>query len=203
MAKKLEPTLRLADNSDVPAILSLLLTSFRSFPLFDLLYSPLQENKDYALDTIFFWGRRVKLAIGDSHSSVLVAEVPQDAAQSIASWKDRHEGNGEAWEMLEWARTRGRLEQAVPAKNTAIVGFTIWRWRDVAKLPEAAVSRHRQWSIVRSVQSSFLLAPSGPGEILTRMRRCRDQCGALDLWQVLHEERSISSEICGVLVVRG
>jgi len=149
---KLEPSLRFANNSDVPAILSLLLTSFRSFALFDFLYTPLRENKDNACDTIFYWGRRLKLAIADPYSSVIVAELPQVSLQSVVSWETRQNGNGEAWEMLDWARTKGGLEQAVSAKNVIIIGFAIWRWRDLEREPQPALT-NAQCVVGRLVQS--------------------------------------------------
>ena len=157
MAQTLKPSLRFTNNTDVPAIISLLLTSFRAFPLFDFLYTPLRTDKDNAFDTVFYWSRRVKLAISDPSSSVLVAEIPPGEVESLASWENREIGDEDAWKMLDWARTRGGLDQVVSERGTIIVGFSIWRWRDLGKLniPQAAVAETRQWAIVRFIQSSF------------------------------------------------
>jgi len=80
-----EVSIRLARESDLTAILALLLTSFRQFPLFDFLYSPLDEDFDVAHDTVFFWRRRLLLDFLDPEASVIVAEAPLDSLVSASA----------------------------------------------------------------------------------------------------------------------
>ena len=128
------PKLRYATAADVPAILALLLTSFRQFPLFDFLYSPLRQDLDRAVDTLFFWRRRVALAISDPDSAVVVAEIEGDEvglfrARDIAdgdvlasrgmNGEGEMRGEGQVstgdeerpWRMLEWLESRQREQQ--------------------------------------------------------------------------------------------
>jgi hypothetical protein len=122
--------LRLATKKDVGAIIALLLTSFREFPLFDTLYSPLREHPDYAKDTVFFWGRRVKLALADPNSVVLVTEMNYADAQSIinTSSKSKDE-NALNCKMLNWCEREG-LKQENSRSGNLVIGFAIWRLRD-------------------------------------------------------------------------
>jgi hypothetical protein len=120
-------SLRQARNTDVSTITSLVLTSFRQFPLFDYLYSPLREDIDNAHGTLFFWSRRVRAAVYDAAAMVMVAEVPFD-------WITAHEGecNKESLEILEWTTKSARLSQAQESTRMTIVGFAISRWKCAA-----------------------------------------------------------------------
>jgi hypothetical protein len=122
MATKLSPALRVADKGDAPAIISLLLTSFRTIPLFALLYAPLQLNKDNAFDTVYFWSRRVHLAIADPSSDVLVAELPITYLDNVPEWRNSDGGgNNASWQMFEWVQRRARLEQTRLKSGTVVV----------------------------------------------------------------------------------
>jgi hypothetical protein len=144
------PTLRLATEADVPAIISLLLTSFRSFPLFDFLYSPLRTDRNNAFDTIFFWSRRVKLAISNPLSAVVVAELP---ASSVNEQLLNGAGpkTGEAWLMLDWVQTKARLQQCTKTTGMFIVGFAIWQWRNVSNFPPGSSYQSRTIQAVKSL----------------------------------------------------
>ena len=54
---------RPATAADLPAVETLLLTSYRQFPLFSYLYAPLYRNLDWARDTRFFWRRQFRQAL--------------------------------------------------------------------------------------------------------------------------------------------
>jgi hypothetical protein len=124
-------TVREAEEIDIPAILSLLLTSFRQFPLFSYLYSPLNDNKDCAHDTVFFWRRRVLLDLLNPTASVVVAEVPK-LLSPIHSPSNGNEDEVEleSWRMLEWVLQNRRLSQvSKKTPGSIIVGFAIWKDR--------------------------------------------------------------------------
>jgi hypothetical protein len=124
-------SIRRAEESDIPAILALLLTSFRQFPLFTFLYAPLDCNKAAAHDTVFFWRRRLLLNLLDPAVTVLVAEVPESVpATTLTRGDDVDEVENESWNMLEWVTRNGKLSQS--SRLTAgklVVGFAIWRDR--------------------------------------------------------------------------
>jgi hypothetical protein len=119
-----EITLRLAIESDIPAITSLFLTSFRQFPLFAYLLSPLNTNLDYAHDTIWYWRRRLIVGLLDPGTQIVVAEAEKGSLSIV-------EGPGEAWEQgmqtLEWAERNGLFTSTKDGKE--VVGFAIWRVR--------------------------------------------------------------------------
>jgi hypothetical protein len=122
MANKV--TLRLATESDIPAITSLFLTSFRQFPLFAYLFSPLNTNLEFAHDTAWYWRRRLIVGLLDPGTQIVVAEVEKGSLKVV-------EGEGEDWEQglqtLEWAERNGLFTTTKDGKE--IVGFTIWRVR--------------------------------------------------------------------------
>jgi hypothetical protein len=123
---------REAEEADIPAILSLLLTSFRQFPLFTYLYSPLDENKDAARDTIFFWRRRILLGLLDPSVEIIVAEVPEALSPAAATSGDAEDlVELESQRMLDWVELNGTLSQA--SKKTpgrVVVSFAIWKDRE-------------------------------------------------------------------------
>jgi hypothetical protein len=131
-------TIRPATESDLPALLSLLLTSFRQFPLFAFLYAPLDTDLSTAKDTIFFWRRRLLLELLDPGASIVVAELA-DAEGVVGRERGREGEEGErqmtdvereSWRMLDWIGAQGELSQeswATP--GCAVVGFAIWNVR--------------------------------------------------------------------------
>lgn len=127
--------IRLATEADLPAMLSLLLTSFRQFSLFSFLYSPLNTNKDFAFDTIWVWRRRLLLGLLDPSVSIIVAELDEGVAPTLIKPDGRREPGDdsmveESWRMLEWVETKGSLSQSsVAEKAKIIVGFAIWKVR--------------------------------------------------------------------------
>lgn len=147
------PTLRPATESDLPALLALLLTSFRQFPLFRFLYAPLDSDLSAANDTVFFWRRRLLRELLDPSVSVVIAEVVDDGDGGREQRRRGHLGGGdgeaqgatgdgqqqrqqqqqmtevekESWRMLEWVVARGGLSQASMARRGClVVGFAIW-----------------------------------------------------------------------------
>lgn len=159
MSSLLPVSIRLATESDIPAILSLLLTSFRQLPLFSILYSPLYEDKSAAHDTLFFWGRRVLLDLLGEGTEIIVAEVSREqcpAAESVTppTAKEPHEGErdeikDESWQMLDWCVTKARLSQvSTKDPQNVIVGFAIWEFRKgtgVAQSPRNAQCKNSTW----------------------------------------------------------
>src|SRR5438045_3164372 len=106
-------SIRRALESDINAIVALLLTSFRQFPLFDFLYAPLNENFDVAHDTVFFWRRRLLLDLLDPEVTILVAEAPLDSLTVQAgSIHDEEQGYHilmQSRRALEWVERNGLL----------------------------------------------------------------------------------------------
>jgi hypothetical protein len=138
------PTLRLATESDLPALLSLLLTSFRQFALFRFLYAPLDTDLSAAKDTIFFWRRRLLLEVLDPGAEVVVAEVEEDLGRegrpgiSVAREDGQQQQQlvgladveKDSWRMLDWITARGELSQASQTTpGSLVVGFAIWNVR--------------------------------------------------------------------------
>src|SRR6201995_5306958 len=94
---------RTAIEADIPAMLALLLTSFRQFPLFSYLYSPIAANIEAARDTVFVWRRRLLLEMLDPAAAVFVAEVPDSLEPTQASPGDTDDQvERDSWHMLDW-----------------------------------------------------------------------------------------------------
>lgn len=125
-------TIRRATLADIPAIVSLILTSFRTFPLFSHLYSPLQKDVSAARDTAFFWRRRARAAILDPQTSVIVAEAAaQDVENDAAVARSRGGGDDLSWEFLKWgSEVEGLSQETQDAR--VVVGFAIWRWKGLS-----------------------------------------------------------------------
>jgi len=120
--------IRPATRKDLFAISVLVLTSFRQLPLFSSLYSPLNVNRDYGADTLWFWRRRIQLEMLNPDARVTVAEVGKNVkAMSREDSSEVDEVVKESWEMFEWVTKRyGVVEpQEVPG-GKVIVGFAIW-----------------------------------------------------------------------------
>jgi hypothetical protein len=122
-------SVRLAREGDLSAILALLLTSFRQFPLFDFLYSPLDNDFDVAHDTLFFWRRRLLLDLLDPEAAVIVAEAPLDCLAVSASSGDDDEVYQKSLKAQEWTEKNGLSTKSSSTKGCSIVGFAIWRFR--------------------------------------------------------------------------
>jgi hypothetical protein len=127
-------SLREATIDDIPALLSLLLTSFRRFPLFDILYDPLHTNLDYASDTIYFWHWRLKSSLrNDPSATIIVAEVDNSVeiplhppASSEILQIDR-----DSWDMLRWVNSTAGLSQSTKTNGKTMVGFAVWKWEGI------------------------------------------------------------------------
>jgi len=125
-------SLRLATENDIPSIITLLLTSFRQFSLFDYLYSPLHQDLGNAKDTIFFWTRRVKLALTDPSSAVVVAELSKGEVDQPASQTTT--ASAPSLQMLHWIESNA---SELPGRSDGdknappVVGFAIWRWKNL------------------------------------------------------------------------
>ena len=164
-----QPTVRLALASDIPSILSLVLTSYRQFPLFHHIYSPLTHDISTAHDTVFFWRRRIFLYLLQPAVTVLVAEVaaaaaltaPKSAASGEVGCVDSVEG--ESWRMLEWVRREGleeregEVEAEVERRKgkkgrKKVVGFAVWKDR-VGCHEDASVLPKADW--ISSLRSKF------------------------------------------------
>jgi hypothetical protein len=135
------PRLRLATTADLPAITALVLTSFRSFPLFDYLYHPLDVCEDYAHDTVFLWRMRVHLALCDPAAMVVVAEVPAAEVSDPSSLGlDQTEAITDATRMWQWTVNKAGLSQYSTDGKAVVVGFAIWLWKHVVPLPSMSLS---------------------------------------------------------------
>jgi len=124
-------SIRLAQESDLTAILALLLTSFRQFPLFDFLYSPLNENFNVARDTVFFWRRRLLLDLLDPETTVIVAEAPLNNLVSA----NAGEADGQTDPIyqkslgaLVWTEKNGLSTRSTLNGDNFVIGFAIWRF---------------------------------------------------------------------------
>ena len=144
-----EVSVRLAQEDDIHAIIALLLTSFRQFPLFDFLYSPLDDNFNYARDTVFFWRRRLLLGLLDPESSVIVAEAPLHSLAIPVNSKGDDEVYQKSLRACEWTEKNKLLTCCT--NGNLIVGFAIWRFR----AGEREGSRKSFEHISRSWYSSF------------------------------------------------
>jgi hypothetical protein len=145
-------SIRIATEADLPAIISLLLTSFRQFSLFSFLHSPLCTNKDAAFDTIWVWRRRLLLGLLDPTVSIIVAELDEGVASTLTKHEvvdDCREVRGysiaeESWRMLNWVETIGSLSQRSAVQNGKIIlGFAIWRLRSGVTAARSTVFQKR------------------------------------------------------------
>jgi hypothetical protein len=120
--------LRDATAEDVPALLSLLLTSFRRFPLFDILYWPLHTDKENALDTIYFWGRRLQKALWNASATIIVAEILASDAIPDKPGTLVNQLDQDSWGMFNWISSKPEFSQHNPVTGKTIVAFALWRW---------------------------------------------------------------------------
>lgn len=138
--------LRRAEATDVPAIVMLVLTSFRQFPLFSFLYSPLYEDKSRAKDTIRIWKRRVLLDLLDPATCVVVAELPKCIAATYSLNKNVDDlADDESWQMLDWInKTQMLTQSSTNHPDSLIVGFAIWNDRQGVTSGESNKKSQRQ-----------------------------------------------------------
>ncbi|CAG8949132.1 hypothetical protein HYFRA_00004754 [Hymenoscyphus fraxineus] len=135
-----KPTLRPATEQDIPSLLPLVLTSFRSFPLFSYLHSPLDNNLDLFHDTIYHWTARFLIGILDERTEVVVAEVPGGSLDSGEGGggeggegaREERERSEEVmrmgWEAMGWLERMG-MDMSKGEEEMVVVGFAIWEGR--------------------------------------------------------------------------
>ncbi|KIW07781.1 uncharacterized protein PV09_01707 [Verruconis gallopava] len=125
--------LREATVDDIPAMLSMLLTSFRRFPLFDYLYAPLHDDVSNASDTLYFWDKRLRKTLWDPSRTIIVAEgrncgLPSEPREAPTQQIER-----ESWSMLSWINS----SQALPLSSSQTVctpiGFAVWQWKGMVQ----------------------------------------------------------------------
>lgn len=158
-------SIRLAREGDLAAILTLLLTSFRQFPLFDFLYSPLDTNFDFAQDTVYFWRRRLLLDLLDPEASVIVAEAPLDSLVSARVGEPSSENDPihqKSTAALDWTERNGLSTRSTFAQDNAIVGFAIWRFRNGENTESPQIKIKRSMSCYERFKGipSILSSPS-------------------------------------------
>ena len=158
MPNNLSVRVRPATRDDIPALTTLMLTSFRQFPLIDRFYWPLRQNPDAARDTVWHWSRRFRAYMLDPSKRVMVAEaVDSDEVSRILASRQGGSETGDpivraSWGMLSWSsrfwRTnepaliqRGRATRKSPYY---VVGFAFWFVRD----PEPVEADSREIRIV-------------------------------------------------------
>lgn len=122
-------TLRAATRDDIPALLSLILTSFRRFSLFDYLYRPLHENQDYARDTLYIWNGQFLKTLWDQSARIIVAEVDGLELPATPSSDTLDSVDIDSWEMINWLANANLGRRAGGNKN--VVGFAIWRYENI------------------------------------------------------------------------
>jgi len=118
--------LRLATRDDIPAIVALVLTSYRRFPLFDFLYEPLRRNINNANDTLYFWKRRTKKSLLDHSSQLVVAEIDVPTSWQEPT-KSQDPMDEESWRMLRWLQAKRKIATSSASKSV-VVGFALWRF---------------------------------------------------------------------------
>jgi len=121
-------TIRLAQESDIPAIHSLFLTSFRQFPLFEYLFSPLNRNLDFAHDTVFYWRKRLIIGLLNPETSIIVAEAPAGHLQAVEG-DESDSRYKQAVSTLKWTESNGLSTTSATNSKNVVVGFAIWRIR--------------------------------------------------------------------------
>jgi hypothetical protein len=128
--------IRPATPQDLSALTTLVVSSYRQFPLFNYLYSPLNVDRENATDTLWFWRRRILLEMLDTNSRVVVAEVDQSTLtrasldqEDIGSHNDTEVEDSDfkaSREMLEWTRQKLGGDPQITSSGRVIVGFAIW-----------------------------------------------------------------------------
>jgi hypothetical protein len=138
-------TARKATSSDIPALLTLILTSFRQIPMFQALQSPLVTRKSFAHDTLWFWRRRFLLDLLDNESEIEVVEVDNVSVRQFGGQQSEggqgppcaqgEDAENEDWQEGRnwwfWCREHARLLGQVSStdREKVIVGFASWKIR--------------------------------------------------------------------------
>ncbi|KAH8685514.1 acyl-CoA N-acyltransferase [Tricladium varicosporioides] len=117
-------TVRAAKESDIPTILTLVLTSFSNFPFFTYIYSPLATNPDFAHDTVYYWRKRLLLGLLDPQTSIVVAEAPIEVLGDVDEEGESFKKGKVAqdWSERNIPGVRGKGDASV------VVGFAIWQF---------------------------------------------------------------------------
>ncbi|CAG1962317.1 unnamed protein product [Fusarium graminearum] len=129
--------IRRAEEADLDALTTLILTSFRQFQLFAYLYSPLQSSPASASDTLWYWRRRLHLEMLDPYTDVLVADIgvedkSPDAGDDMGA-KYLHE-----WVATRMDRKDPQIQKVDKLRisgrdasmgDRLVVGFAIWNVR--------------------------------------------------------------------------
>jgi hypothetical protein len=141
--------LRQSARQDIPSLVSLVLTSFRQFPLFDFLYLPLRSDISNAHDTIFFWNLRLRKALLDPSAILIVAELPPERLPNTPE-DDPRTIDRDSWKMWDWLQS-----QSKPCFNggfigNSIVGFALWR-----RVGANAPRNNRRISLPRRLESKW------------------------------------------------
>ena len=137
-------SIRLATREDIPDVVTLVLTSYRRFPLFDFLYQPLHNDINNANDTLYFWDRRMRKTLLDPSSRLIVAEIDSSASPQESS-SDERSADKESWRMVDWL-TEKNLGTGVTS-GRIFVGFALWRFEG-----EDAPSSPRRFSLTGKIQ---------------------------------------------------
>lgn len=122
-----EIVIRRSARQDIPSLVSLVLTSFRRFPLFDFLYTPLRSDINNARDTIFFWNLRLRKALLDPSAIIIVAEVPPEWLPNTPK-DDPRTIDQDSWEVWDWLQSQGKPYSNGGFRENSIAGFALWRW---------------------------------------------------------------------------
>jgi GNAT superfamily N-acetyltransferase len=201
----MEFSIRVATHDDVAAMICLLLTSFRRFPLFDYLYSPLKEDCARAYDTIYFWTRRMRLALLDPSTMVVVAETFHIEDVAFIPDDTLNARNRESQNILDWLGKNTTLSQNIVRSGSTVVGFAIWRWEGIALLPRLGLFNSLQSKsslslpvveILRSWTDSFIKLELWLATILfTRKDQDRARYAAYLRSEVELEEKSVSEKL--------
>jgi hypothetical protein len=83
---------------------------------------------------------------------VIVAEVPVSYFDKYASQKSAKADESDSWLMLDWVSKSGHLSQK--RDDSVIVGFTIWRWRDL-KGSQISLRKPTTMEMLQSTLCSF------------------------------------------------
>ena len=128
----LAPSVRVrpATIADLPAVLNLLLTSYRQFPLFSYLYAPLYKNLDWARDTRFFWRRQLRLTMLQPGATLVIAEtdapLPDNGPHTAKNDGDEVK---ESSRMLEWIGAQGQTRVSTQEDDWQVCGWAMWMVR--------------------------------------------------------------------------
>jgi hypothetical protein len=149
-------SIRRAEEADLDAMTTLILTSFRQFQLFAYLYSPLRSAPSSASDTLWYWRRRLRLEMLDPCTDVLVADI------DVADKSPDAANDMDAKCLHEWVLTRrGQKDPQIRTignlgirgrdgglEDRFVVGFALWNvrkpYQEETITPKIAATPKRQ-----------------------------------------------------------